>query len=229
MAATDRDRRDSRTMTCQRSRPTESETSWYLRIAMVLAITALQLATFYLTYKLYAVWGYQRFVDVETFWDRFIPYVRWSWTVYYFGFAYVIFWGAAGIWGLSTRAFRRTGVVFAGLIIAGTILRLVIPTNSPWQFVHELAEAQRSFKTTCGIEPLAGFPSMHVAMAVLSAFISLFVFRGRLQRVLSVLLALLVCASVVTAKEHWSLDVLGGMILGLAAGWVWKAWAYDSQ
>jgi membrane-associated phospholipid phosphatase len=63
---------------------------------------------------------------------------------------------------------------------------------------------------------------MHAAMAVLPACISLFVFRSRMLKFLSVFLSAIVCLSIMTAKEHWAIDVPAGIVLGLAASWVWK-------
>jgi PAP2 superfamily len=205
---------------CREIRPT-----WYLRVALVLGVAALQLGTFFWTYKLYAIIPYSTYINVEIAWDRSIPYLEWSWVVYYFGFAYIVFWGAAGIWRMSMRVLLRTIGVYCAMVLIGTVLRLAIPTETPWQFVRDLSAVQHNFKITWNIEPLACFPSMHVAMAILPAFISLYEFKSAFNRVISVILALSVSASVVTAKEHWLLDACGGLALGLVAGWVWRIYA----
>jgi membrane-associated phospholipid phosphatase len=121
---------------------------------------------------------------------------------------------------------RRTILIYVGLVLTGGILHLLIPSDSPWPLVEELSAVQHRFKDACGIEPLAGFPSMHAAMTVLPAFISLYVFRSVPNRVLSVILALLVCISIVTAKEHWAIDVPAGILLGFIAGWVWHRYVW---
>lgn len=207
----------------------EKRPDWYLRVGLVLFVAALQLSTFFWTYKLYAVIPYSTYIDLETAWDAHVPYLEWSWVVYYFGFAYIVFWGAAGIWMMSKRVLRRTITVYSALVLTGAVLHLIIPTEAPWPLVRDLSAAQHSFKTTWNIEPLACFPSMHVALAILPAYISLYTFRSAFSRVVSVILALLVSASVVTAKEHWLLDVWSGLALGLAAGWVWRIYAFRSS
>jgi len=73
---------------------------------------------------------------------------------------------------------------------------------------------------------VAGFPSMHAAMAVLPAFISVFVFRSFWTRAISIILAAAVCISIVTAKEHWAIDVPAGIVLGLGMGWVWRSYVW---
>jgi|GEM_PF-810894 len=199
---------------------------WYVRVGLVVSVGLLQLMVFYVTYHLYHIIPYPGYLDLETWLDRAVPYLEWSWIIYYFGFAYITIWGAAGVWFMSTWALRRTILVYVGLVLTGGLLHLLIPSDSPWPLIRNLSSAQNSFKSACGIEPLAGFPSMHAAMAVLPAFIGLYLFRSKFQRVLSVVLAVAVCISIITAKEHWAVDVPAGILLGLAAGWIWRRYVW---
>ncbi len=200
----------------------KSEVDWRLRAGLVLSVTALQLGTFYLTYKLYALIPYNVYLNVQTAWDNYIPYLWWSWTVYYFGFAYVIVAGAAGIWRMSKLAMSRTVAVYSILILIGALLHVAIPTRAPWPDVNDLTAIQCGFKTACHIEPLACLPSMHVTLVTLTAFVSFHTLRTRIYRLMSIVIALTISASVLTAKEHWFLDAITGLLLGLAAGWGWK-------
>lgn len=198
----------------------------YIRIALVLAVAALQLSAFYATYYLYHVISYPAYLDLETWLDRAVPYVAGTWILYYFGFAYILGWGAAGIWSLTNRAVWRTIKIYAILVLTGGVLRLIFPSDSPWPLVAELSAAQRSFKSSYGIQPLGGFPSMHAALTVLPAYISIHVFKSRITRTVSIVLASLVCISIVTAKEHWAIDVPAGIALGLAAGYIWRQYVW---
>jgi len=195
---------------------------WPMKVALVLFVTGLQLSTFFATYRIYHIIPYTNYLEVSTSWDYDIPYLRWSWTVYYFGFVYIIGWGAFGIWRFSRSALYRTISVYTGLVMCGAILHLLIPTQAPWPLIEHITAAQHSFKDSYAIEPLACFPSMHVALAAFPCLISLLVIKSRAGRVLSVLLATAVSISVVTAKEHWLLDAVSGALLGLLAFWVWK-------
>jgi len=209
-------------VTIPRPHETGRALPWYVRVGLVVSVGLLQLIVFYITYYLYHLIPYPGYLDLETWLDRAVPYLEWSWIIYYFGFAYITIWGAAGVWFMSTWALRRTILVYVGLVLTGGLLHLLIPSDSPWPLVRDLSSAQNSFKSACGIEPLAGFPSMHAAMAVLPAFIGLYLFRSEFQRVLSVVLAVAVCISIITAKEHWAIDVPAGILLGLAFGWIWR-------
>ncbi|MCX6833892.1 MAG: phosphatase PAP2 family protein [candidate division Zixibacteria bacterium] len=200
---------------------------WQLKVALMSFLITLQLGNFYLGYKLYAVFPPSGYLDLATSWDHAIPYLKWTWVIYYLGFAYIVLWGGAGLWQLSRKALHRSVAIYAALVMVGAILHLLIPTEAPWPMVEDLTAVQRSFKTSYHIEPLACFPSMHVALAVLPAYISLYKFRNRINRVLSVILAFAVSASILTAKEHWLLDALSGLVLGLIACWAWKVYAYE--
>jgi membrane-associated phospholipid phosphatase len=196
--------------------------AWYIRVTLVVGVGLLQLFVFYITYYLYKIIPYPGYLELKTWLDTAIPYVSWSWIIYYFGFFYITVWGALGIWLMSNRALRRTILVYVGLVLTGGVLHLLLPSDSPWPLVQRLSSAQHSFKSTCNIEPLAGFPSMHAAMSTLPTFIIFYRFKSWSFRILSTVLALLVCLSIITAREHWAIDVPAGIALGLAAGWVWR-------
>ena len=197
-----------------------------LRVVLILSVPALQLVAIYVTHELYAWIPHLKYVDMETSWDRHIPYMAWSWTVYYFGLVYPVVWCAAGLWRLPRSALRRTVGIYYALIVTGALLHLAIPTQAPWPLVPGLAQVQQSFKTVFAIRPLACFPSMHVALAVFPASIGCCVFRYRFNRIVSVILSFAIAGSVITAKEHWLFDALAGLILGLLAYRVWKRYAF---
>ena len=204
---------------------------WYVVIGLVFLICTLQTGIFYATYRLYHIIQYPYYLDLETWADHAIPYMSWTYVIYYFGFFYIAAWGAAGIWNMPRWMVRRTITVYVGLVLSGGILHLLIPSDSPWPLITDLSAAQVAFKAAVNVEPLAGFPSMHVAMATLPAFISILTFRSRILQSVSVFLASLVCISIVTAKEHWAIDIPGGLALGLVAGWIWLryAWHYPAN
>lgn len=202
---------------------------WGLRIGLLLFIAGLQFGQFYLKFELYEIIPYNGYVNVEMSFDDYIPYLEWSWVIYYFGFAYIAIWGAAGIWRFSKRELYRTVTVYSLLIFMGLVLHLAIPTQAPWPLIENMANVQNTFKEIYGVKPLACLPSMHVALTVLPAFISLFVFKSSWYRLLSIVLAILVSASTVTAKEHWFLDVVSGLLLGLLACWIWVIYVLKQE
>ena len=49
-----------------------------LRVVLILSVPALQLVAIYVTHELYAWIPHLKYVDMETSWDRHIPYMAWS-------------------------------------------------------------------------------------------------------------------------------------------------------
>jgi membrane-associated phospholipid phosphatase len=72
---------------------------------------------------------------------------------------------------------------------------------------------------------------MHVAFSVMPAALSLELLESPWSRYLSVMLATLILVSTLTLKEHYFLDLVAGMALGLAAYGIyqWKARRLDSH
>ena len=99
---------------------------WGLRIGLLLFIAGLQFGQFYLKFELYEIIPYNGYVNVEMSFDDYIPYLEWSWVIYYFGFAYIAIWGAAGIWRFSKRELYRTVTVYSLLIFMGLVLHLYL-------------------------------------------------------------------------------------------------------
>lgn len=201
---------------------------WMLKVSLVLFVGALQMSNFYLGYKLYAVMQPLTYIDLETAVDRYIPYISWTYVVYYFGLAYVVLWGAAGIWRMPHRLLFRTIAVYSALVLVGAGLHLIFPTYAPWPLVENLSAAQRAFKSGMDIEPVACFPSMHVAMSILPAYICSHMFQFRTAKAVAVILAVLISVSIVTAKEHWFVDAVSGAVLGILAGMAWRRYAHKS-
>lgn len=180
-----------------------------------------QLFLFYLTYFLYHQFNYTKFLALESWLDHVTPYISWSWMIYYFGFFYIAIWGLIGIWNLDKKQLKITILAYAVVITSGAVIRLIFPSDAPWIVTSGLHQVQVSFKSMFSIEPLGGFPSMHAGISTLTAFIGWFTFRSTLNKYISTILALLVCLSIITAKEHWALDVPAGIIIGLIVGSVW--------
>lgn len=200
----------------------------FLKIISLLSLVVWQLILFYLTYYLYHLFGYSNYLNLESWVDHAIPYISWSFVIYYFGFIYIALWGIAGIWNMSRRRLKLTIAGYATIITMGALIRLVFPSDAPWQFIPDLHQAQYLFKNKFNIEPLGGFPSMHAAISTMTAFINFHTFQKYRYKYISILLALLVCCSIVTAKEHWAIDVPAGIVIGLTVGLIWLK-RYNSE
>jgi membrane-associated phospholipid phosphatase len=152
--------------------------------------------------------------------DGEIPYWAWTWVFYYSGYLYSILWAGMLVWRLPSNSFIRVFWAYLWMILIGAILHWFIPTQPPWP--DQIGTVQGWVKETTGMLPFACFPSMHVALAVFPACIGLFVLKSRTVKVLSVIAAILISISTISAKEHYVLDLLGGVILAAPACLYWR-------
>jgi len=161
------------------------------------------------------------FVDLSLAIDRWIPYVGWTWVIYYFGDLYIVIWAGVVFWQIPRSRFDRAVYAYGGMIVVGATMQLLVPATAPWpanptaaqQWMHELIS----------MRPHACMPSMHVALTVLPAGLAVSVLHSRLLRFSSTILAALITVSTLTLKEHFFLDAVTGVALGLAAYAFWRA------
>jgi hypothetical protein len=160
-------------------------------------------------------------VDLTLAIDGWIPYVGWTWVIYYFGDIYIVFWAGAVFWQIPRARFGRAVYTYCGMILVGALVQLLVPATAPWP--ASPTAVQRWMHELISMRPHACLPSMHVALTVLPAGLAVSVLRSRSLRVLSVILAALITVSTLTLKEHYFLDAASGVALGVAAYAFWRA------
>ncbi len=120
-------------------------------------------------------------------------------------------------------AFRATGTAYLVITLLALPFFLFFPVAAPrpvapggggWTdaFVRWLFETDPKVNT---------FPSLHVANAFLCAFLTFQ--SSRRWGIVLVANALLVSASVLLLKQHWAVDIPGGMLLATFGAASWKA------
>jgi membrane-associated phospholipid phosphatase len=146
--------------------------------------------------------------------DHRIPYLGWTCIFYYIGVPYMSFWAFYVMWNLPDNVFRSALPAYLGMIAVGAATQLLFPARSPWPATP--VPFQSFMHARVSYDPYVCLPSMHVALSVLPAGLSLLAFRSRWIRAISLGLAVLITASTLTLKEHYFLDTIGGLVLGLA-------------
>ncbi len=137
-----------------------------------------------------------------------IPYVgcfaHWALTFY------IVYKTEDGFARLFTAAVMGYIVCFTVYLLwPTTITRPVEAANGVWGFIYGVICASDA--------PLNLFPSMHCMLAFLCAAASLGCPNaGRAYRAFSCVMLALVCAATVFVKQHYVLDVTGGLALGAA-------------
>jgi len=153
--------------------------------------------------------------------DKSLPYLSWTWTIYYFGDVYITIGAALIVWRLNSKEFKNAILVYTGMIFSGALIQVLFPAQAPWP--EKIAPSHLFFHDLVKMKPFACFPSMHVALAVFPACLLFSITKNKLIRILSTTTAALISISTVTLKEHYIMDVLSGLVLALIFHAVWIA------
>jgi membrane-associated phospholipid phosphatase len=124
---------------------------------------------------------------------------------------------------------RRFAQAYFALIIAGAVVHTLWPTVFPREAFPLVGNdiTERTFAMFRQIDlPTSCLPSMHVAGSYLAAF-SLWRHRQRVF-VFFTSWATAVAVSTLTAKQHYAVDVLTGLLMA-AAFWVVFFWVPQTQ
>ena len=193
----------------------------WLRSALVLLVVLLHFSVYRLVNDINAVRPPSAFHDFSTSVDARIPYLDWTWIIYYGALPYTMILGTIVVWRLSSRLSLHAIAAFALMIVAGGALQLMLTARSPWP--ANVWHVQRFFHSISS-DPFVCLPSMHVALVTLTAALSTAVFRSSWVRVIQSAVVVLISLSTLTLKEHYALDVLAGAFLGAIVYLSWKHW-----
>lgn len=135
--------------------------------------------------------------------------------------AWFVFIAAVFFWLIFDRRqkrhiYRHTAAILIAMLIS-TIIFILYPTHVPRPAVEENDFFSRLVLAIYSAdEPYNCFPSLHVAVAVISG-ITLYRYGPKRIgfRVLTAILIFLIALSTVLTKQHYTPDVIGGLILAL--------------
>lgn len=167
----------------------------------------------------------REYVDLTVVVDGWIPYLGWTWVPYYIGDLYITVWAAYVFWRIPRRMLQRTVVAYAGAILFGATVQILVPAVAPWP--SHLTPVQRWIHELIAMRPHACLPSMHVALTVIPACIAFRVLEARWLKIASAVVAVAITLSTLTLKEHYFLDTLTGFLLGLTAYVYWRGSAHS--
>lgn len=154
--------------------------------------------------------------DLTTSMDAGIPFVPEF--VYLFYLAYLLVFMPV-ILVRERSLFIRSAVAFAILFVLSFILFMTVPVLVPRPVYIPDSFAGSLVKNIYSSDrPVCGFPSLHVSASLLAATI----ISQEYRRIgfLSFALFSLTSAAVLFIKQHVLLDVLGGILIALAVGWL---------
>ena len=198
----------------------QSEREWVRRLRPMAAVVVLHIALYYVVNAVNSARPATALFDFGLPIDGRIPFVRSSVIVYYLGDAYILLWGAYILGRLTPPGFRRAIMAYAGMIVVGAAIQLALPARAPWP--ADPAAMQAWVHDSIALRAYACLPSMHVALSVLPAAMSVAVLDRPAARWASVLAVVLITISTLTLKEHYFLDAATGTLLGLSAYAFWR-------
>jgi len=190
------------------------------RLPIILGIVVLHGGAYYTVNALNSLRPPSAFVKFHTLVDGWIPFVGWTWIIYYLGDVYITIWASLIVWKLSDREFRKVVYSYIGMILSGAFIQLAVPGKAPWP--NHLNGAQTFIHNLISMKPYACLPSMHVALTVLPACLLFSSFRSTWVRAISTGMAVLITITTLTMKEHFFVDALTGVLHGLVFFGLWR-------
>ena len=191
-----------------------------VRVALVAGIVVLHFGVYRLVNQVNAGRPASAFLDLSTRADGWLPYLGWTWVVYYAALPYVVGFGSLAVLRLPARLAVRAAGTFVVMMLAGGALQLIFPARSPWP--AEAWSVQRFFHESVSYDPFVCLPSMHVALVTLTACLASAVSPTARTRIAHGAMVVLVSLSTLTLKEHYVWDVVAGGLLAAAAFAVWR-------
>jgi hypothetical protein len=194
--------------------------SLMLRLLIIIILVLLHSGLYYAANSINSERPPSVFIDFTTSLDNSIPFIAWTWFIYYLGDIFITIGAAIIVMKLPDNLFRRAVYVYTGMIIAGALLQIIFPAKAPWP--DNLAKFQHFMHNLISMRPYACLPSMHVALTILPTCILYSVIKSFWIRSFVTLFAALVMISTLTLKEHFFLDALTGIILALIFYGFWR-------
>jgi PAP2 superfamily len=191
-----------------------------VRAALVAGVVVLHFGVYRLVNQVNAGRPTSAFLDLSTRVDGWLPYLGWTWVVYYAALPYVLGFGSLAVLRLPPRLAVRAAGTYVVMMLAGGALQLLFPARSPWP--AEAWPVQRFFHESVSYDPFVCLPSMHVALVTLTACLASAARPTTRTRIAHGAMVALVSLSTLTLKEHYVWDVVAGGLLATAAFVLWR-------
>jgi membrane-associated phospholipid phosphatase len=148
--------------------------------------------------------------------DAAIPFLPWTVWAYLSQFPYLgfVYWQGRG-----TVAWARDLRAMLAATIASVAVFVLYPTHIPREAIDADPATTLAFAALYGTDPATNcLPSLHVSLAFLGAT-GFWPERPRLAWA-CLAWAALITVSTLTTKQHYVADVLAGLAVAVAAGWL---------
>lgn len=151
--------------------------------------------------------------NLTTLVDSWIPYIGWSWFVYYSGHLFILIVGSVIVWQLGRKDFFRIILIICLMIITAGIIQLILPAKSP--LPEKMNIVHQWFHANVFDDQYVCFPSLHVALSVLPGGIYIRYFKSFFFKIVVVIIIISIFLSTISLKEHYFVDSVAGVILAI--------------
>lgn len=145
--------------------------------------------------------------------ENLIPFLPWTFVLYLSLFVQgIIILKNAPVWFIQKSIF-----LFMYMALIGFALFLIIPIHYP----RDLYSSNNTFIVLLRFIDGSGncFPSLHVASTIIFAFAYSLLRKQPIYKILMWLWTILITVSVLTTKQHYIVDILGGILLAIPFAW----------
>lgn len=138
--------------------------------------------------------------------ENAIPFLPWTFVIYLSIFLqyFVV------IRRISTEKLTTLFIKFSFVMVIALILFIIFPIEYP-RYLYPSTGIVNFFRSTDG--PGNCFPSLHVIETILLAACYWFLEKNIWRRLIMVLWSVLIIISVLTTKQHYVIDIIGGIVL----------------
>jgi membrane-associated phospholipid phosphatase len=190
------------------------------RAAAIVAVIVLHLAVYYTVTRVNSNRPPEALNDPSIALDDKIPLLGWTWVFYWAAYPYLTLGAGLVVAAMREPDYKRAIKAFIVITLIGGAVQLLYPVAAPW--TSEAHAMQTRMHESAFTRPYACLPSMHVAYSVITGFMGAMIARSFGLRWFHILLAAAIAVSTLTLKEHYVMDAVAGIALGLGGGlWWW--------
>jgi hypothetical protein len=191
------------------------------RFLAIVGVILLHLAVYYTVTRINSNRPPEALNDPSIALDDKIPLLGWTWVFYWAAYPYLTLGAALVVAAMREADWKRAIQAFVVITLIGGAVQLLYPVAAPW--TSEAHAMQTRMHESAFTRPYACLPSMHVAYSVITGFMGAMIARSGGLRWFHILLAAGIAVSTLTLKEHYVMDAVAGIALGLGGGlWWWR-------
>lgn len=198
------------------------KTNWKTKVALFL-LFSLGYCIFYILPNFYPF--FPPVMLPRLMFDKAMPFLPWTFFIYLSDYVF-IYLAIVALHGEEFESFARQ--MFAALVMCGAFF-MFFPTTYPrpeYPEVSNVLLAMAMYSVKVGDMPTNCFPSMHVALTG----VCMWNLRRKANPAFAIFFVwtILIFISTMTTKQHYFVDILGGIGILIASAWLERIYAANA-